>query len=199
MSTRILALAGLLACTTTAAQAQQLLNPFTWFDPGYYGAPSYGCPNGNCGPNAGYRGSPYANCPNGNCNVASGYRGMPSNACPGGVCPVNAGYRGLPNANCPNGNCPVPNYGAAYRSQPLPTNYAPANYGPANYGPMNYGPADNYGPYGNFKNVEPTYGNYKPLPKANFDDDYPTNRAPNLNRAASTPTRNFQANDPFYR
>lgn len=101
-----------LFASTGSASAQDLLNPFSWFNP----APSYG----------------YSNCANGQCNLNSAYRPYGTANCPNGNCGINLAYRGYPTANCPNGNCPLPNNGySAYR--PV---YPTANYGrPAvNYG-----------------------------------------------------------------
>lgn len=175
MFARSLALSTTVMLMTATCQAQDLLNPFSWFGPGYR-QPAYSgnCANGQCAPTSAYRGYPTANCPNGNCNVGAGYAGVPTANCPNGNCGVVSGYRGYPTANCPTGNCPLQN-GSYSANRPVinqPYYTAQPRQYPAQ-APANYGPTV----------TNPSYDRY-PAP---------------VNRAAGYPTRNFNtSNSPFY-
>jgi hypothetical protein len=101
------------ALSTSAAQAQDLFNPLSWFGgtrSGSY-APAYSAGN--------YYGA--ANCANGRCATpVSGY-GYPMNY------GYQSGYGGA-KGNCPGGVCPVPSTGVnSYR--PLPGGNVPPTYG----------------------------------------------------------------------
>ncbi len=150
MFARSLALSTLMISMTATCQAQELLNPFSWFGPGYRQSGYTGnCANGQCAPTSAYRGASTANCPNGNCNVGAGYAGYPSAPYSNGSGGTSAGYRGAPTANCPTGNCPLQNGGYSanrpvinqpyYSAQPrqYPTQY-PTNYGPSVTNPNDY-------------------------------------------------------------
>ncbi len=141
MLARTLALTACVLTASSAADAQQLLNPATWFNSGY----NQNCPGGVCPPATGYgvnnyRTSNYgsgnygANCANGFC--ATPTQGYNQN-CPGGVCPLpNTGY------NSYRPVAPQPYYPMANRPNPQPNHYGNVNsYGTANnaqYRPLPY-------------------------------------------------------------
>ena len=175
MLTRTLTLAACVLTASTAAEAQTLLNPLSWFNP----PASYGsncangqcgpCPNGQCGPGYGSSNRP-ANCANGQCYQQPGYysAGYNSGNCPGGVCPPTQGY-----------------YNTNYR----PTNSVPYTQPVPYAAPVRYQPTDNfyYGPSANSP--------YRTQPTA------PMVRTPQYQtpvNSVSNPRSFNQNNSPFY-
>jgi hypothetical protein len=136
MLARTLALAACVLTASSAADAQQLLNPTTWFNSGY----NQNCPGGVCPPAAGYgvnnsRTSYYG------ASGANGFCATPAQNynqnCPGGICPVpNTGY------NSYRPVTPQPYYPTAIRPNTQPNYYGNVNnsqyHNNAQYRPLPY-------------------------------------------------------------
>lgn len=135
MLARTLTLAACVFTASSAAEAQSLFNPLSWFQ---QPAPA-NCPPGmNCPPN-GYYGNQPANCVNGYCppNQGGYYQaGYPQQNCPGGICPPYQNY----NNGGLNGG-----YNTNYRPVPYtaPAPYTAPNTMPVRYQPLPY---NGYGP-----------------------------------------------------
>lgn len=168
MFARTLAFSAGLFLTTATCQAQQLLNPMTWFTPAYSNSYASGYNNGNC--------------VNGVCPPAS-YNNAAANNCVNGICPVpNNGYGNYRPTPAPYS---APN--RPYSGYSTPVNYGPnGGYGPS-YHNGNYRDYDNYGGYnsgfnGSNSAYTPRYAPSSPAPV----------------RPASYPSRNYDRNSPFY-
>ena len=137
MFARTLTLTACILSVSSAAQAQTLLNPMSWFgsNTGYNN-----CANGNCAPRQAYSNYPTANCPNGNCGInGAAYNRYPTANCTTGNCPqVAPYYGGAPNGNYGSPYAPATNYNA-YRpvtTQPVLSNTPRYNSTPVRNAPF---------------------------------------------------------------